>query len=82
MLLASMQEAAHVFVEGIAQSMAREGATDIGSLPAAVYAPFQPQLDRLPILHVRNLSMQLDTRPTDRPTVRDQESSGHLYIGS
>lgn len=46
MLLASMQEAAHVFVEGMAQSMAREGASDIGSLPAAVYAPFQPQLDR------------------------------------
>lgn len=45
-LLASMQQAAHMFVEGMAQSMAREGAADIGSLPAAVYAPFQPQLDR------------------------------------
>jgi hypothetical protein len=46
MLLASMQEAARTFVEGLAESMAREGAQDLGQLPTAVYAPIHSQLDR------------------------------------
>ncbi|KAK9915106.1 hypothetical protein WJX75_004782 [Coccomyxa subellipsoidea] len=46
MLLTSMLQAAHSFVEGLAHSMAQESATDIGSLPATIYAPFHAQLDR------------------------------------
>lgn len=46
MLLASMLQAAHSFVEGLAHSMAQESAPDIGSLPATIYAPFHTQLDR------------------------------------
>ena len=46
MLLASMLQAAHSFVEGLAHSMAQESAPDIGSLPATIYAPFHAQLDR------------------------------------
>lgn len=44
--LAGMLDAAQGFVEGLAAALAREGAHDLGALPAAVYAPFQAQLDR------------------------------------
>ena len=47
MLLATMLEAAHAFVQRAAQLAAREGASSPVGLPAAVYPPFQPQLDRL-----------------------------------
>lgn len=46
MLLASMLEAAHAFAGGLSDTLAREGAQDLGQLPAAVYAPFYSQLDR------------------------------------
>ena len=46
MLLASMIEAAHTFVQRTALLAAQEGAVGPVSLPAAVYPPFQPQLDR------------------------------------
>ena len=46
MLLASMIEAAHTFVQRAAQLAAQEGASGPISLPAAVYRPFQSQLDR------------------------------------
>ena len=45
-LLASMIEAAHTFVQRAAQLAAQEGAAGPVSLPAAVYPPFQSQLDR------------------------------------
>ncbi len=57
MLLASMLEAAHSFVEGLAQTMGQEGATDIGYLPTTVYAPFHAQLDRyfaLPLFFLKS----------------------------
>ncbi len=47
MLLASMLKAAHAFVAGISDSLAREGAQNLEQLPAAIYAPFYSQLDRL-----------------------------------
>ena len=47
MLLASMLEAAHTFLQRAAQLAAQEGASSPIGLPAAVYPPFQPQLDRL-----------------------------------
>ena len=46
MLLAGMLEAAHTFVRKAAQMAAQEGATGAIALPAAVYSPFQSQLDR------------------------------------
>ena len=46
MLLAGILEAAHTFVQRAAQLAAQEGASSSPSLPAAVYPPFQPQLDR------------------------------------
>ena len=46
MLLASMIEAAHIFVQRAAKLAAQEGAAGPVSLPAAVYPPFQSQLDR------------------------------------
>ena len=47
MLLAGMLEAAHTFVQKAAQLAAQEGAPGPVGLPAAVYPPFQSQLDRL-----------------------------------
>lgn len=46
MLLAGMLEAAHTFVQKAAQLAAQEGVSSPMLLPAAVYPPFQPQLDR------------------------------------
>ena len=46
MLLAGMLEAAHTFVQKAAQLAAQEGASSPVPLPAAIYPPFQPQLDR------------------------------------
>lgn len=46
MLLAGMLEAAHTFVQRAAQLAAQEGASSPAPLLAAVYPPFQPQLDR------------------------------------
>lgn len=46
MLLAGMLDAAHTFVRKAAQMAAQEGATGAIALPAAVYSPFQSQLDR------------------------------------
>lgn len=45
-LLASMLEAARAFVVGLSDTLTREGARDLGQLPATVYAPFYSQLDR------------------------------------
>ena len=45
-LLASMIEAAHTFVQRAAQLTVQEGAMGPVSLPAAVYPPFQSQFDR------------------------------------
>ena len=45
-LLASMIEAAHTFMQRAAQLAAQEGAAGPVSLSAAVYPPFQSQLDR------------------------------------
>lgn len=46
MLLAGMLDATHTFVRKAAQMAAQEGATGPIALPAAVYSPFQSQLDR------------------------------------
>ncbi|EIE19328.1 hypothetical protein COCSUDRAFT_67854 [Coccomyxa subellipsoidea C-169] len=80
MLLASMLEAAHSFVEGLAQTMGQEGATGIGSLPTTVYAPFHAQLDRYGELEA--VSLGQDLAAPQIPSATDDAEAAVAAIGA